>query len=119
MSKDKRGHLHFLEDILNSIEKIEKYTKNSSFEEFAKNDMAVDAVIRNFEIIGEAVKRIPEEMKQKYTSVAWREAAGFRDVLIHNYFGIDLETVWDTLKHNIPDFKEQIREALKQEEMFL
>jgi len=62
--------------------------------------MVADAVIRNFEVIGEAIKNIPKEIQEKYTSVEWKEAAGFRDVLIHDYFGIDLEAVWDTIKIN-------------------
>jgi len=115
MSKQRRDYILFIEDILSCIEKIERYTSNVSFEEFCGNDMAIDAVIRNFEIIGEAVKKIPEEIKKKYAYVEWKEAAGFRDVLIHDYFGIDLEAVWDTLRNNIPSFKEQIAKVLKSE----
>ena len=114
-SKQKRDYILFVEDILTCIEKIERYTSNVSFEEFCGNDMAVDAVIRNFEIIGEAVKKIPEEIKKKYTDVEWKEAAGFRDVLIHDYFGIDLEAVWDTVRNNIPPFKKQVVKVLKSE----
>jgi uncharacterized protein with HEPN domain len=77
--------------------------------------MAVDAVIRNFEIIGEAVKKIPEEIKNKYANVEWKEAAGFRDVLIHDYFGIDIEAVWDTVRNNIPPFKKEILKVLESE----
>ena len=77
--------------------------------------MAVDAVIRNFEIIGEAVKRIPEEIKKEYADVEWKEAAGFRDVLIHDYFGIDLEAVRDTVRNNIPSFKKQVVKVSKSE----
>lgn len=82
MSKEKRDYILFLEDILDALEKIENYTKNLSFTEFADNDMAVDAVIRNFEVIGEATKNIPEEIKEKYPEVEWKEATGFRNVLI-------------------------------------
>ncbi len=88
MSKQKREHLFFIKDILDSIRKIEKYTKGLSFEELKKNEMVLDAVIRNFEIIGEAAKNIPKDIKEKYPYVEWKEAAGFRDVLIHDYFGI-------------------------------
>jgi len=115
MSKQRRDYILFVEDILTCIEKIERYTSNISFEEFCRNDMAVDAVIRNFEIIGEAVKTIPEEIKKNYADVEWKEAAGFRDVLIHDYFGIDLEAVWDTVRNNIPSFKKQIVNVLKSE----
>jgi uncharacterized protein with HEPN domain len=93
----------------------DRKTGNLSFDDFSENDMTVDAVIRNFEIIGEAVKRIPEEIKLKYATVAWKEAAGFRDLLIHEYFGIDLEAVWDTVRTNIPAFKEQIVKVLESE----
>ena len=115
MSEQRRDYILFIEDILTCIEKIERYTSNVSFEEFCGNDMAVDAVIRNFEIIGEAVKKIPEEIKKKYADVEWKEAAGFRDVLIHDYFGIDLEAVWDTVRNNIPSFKKQVVNVLKSE----
>ena len=77
--------------------------------------ICIDAIIRNFEIIGEAVKKVPEKIKKKYTDVEWKEAAGFKDVLIHDYFGIDLEAVWDTLRNNIPSFKQQIVKVLKLE----
>ena len=115
MSKQKRDYILFIEDVLTCIEKIERYTSNVSFEDFSGNDMAVDAVIRNFEISGEAVKKIPEEIKKRYADVEWKEAAGFRDVLIHDYFGIDIEAVWDTVRNNIPPFKKQIVNVLKSE----
>jgi uncharacterized protein with HEPN domain len=115
MSKQKRDYILFIEDVLTCIEKIERYTSNVSFEDFSGNDMAVDAVIRNFEIIGEAVKKIPEEIKKRYADVEWKEAAGFRDVLIHDYFGIDIEAVWDTVRNNIPPFKKQILKVLESE----
>ncbi|HJH25733.1 MAG TPA: DUF86 domain-containing protein [Methanophagales archaeon] len=115
MSKQRRDYILFIEDILTCIEKIERDTSNVPFEEFCGNEMAVDAVIRNFEIIGEAVKKIPEEIRKKYVNVEWKEAAGFRDVLIHDYFGIDSEAVWDTLRNNIPPFKKEIVKVLKSE----
>lgn len=118
MSKPERDYTIFIDDILNCIGKIEKYTRDLSFQAFSKNEMAVDAVIRNLEIIGEAVKKMPEEIKNKYPAIEWKEAAGFRDVLIHDYFGIDLESVWDTLYNNIPEFQKQIAEVLKSERHF-
>ena len=115
MSKEKRDYILFLEDILNALEKVENYTKNLSFTEFADNGMAVDAVIRNFEVIGEATKNVPEEIKEKYPEVEWKEATGFRNVLIHDYFGIDLEAIWDTIKKNLLPFKKHILKVLKSE----
>lgn len=115
MSKAERDFLLFLEDIVESIERIEKYTKGMTLKRFLKTPMAVDAVIRNFEIIGEAVKKLPGTFKTKYSDVEWSEAAGFRDVLIHNYFGIDKEAVWDTIKKNMPPFREKIIRVLEEE----
>ena len=114
-SKQKRDYMFFIEDIVTCIKKMERYTSNISFEEFCGNDMAVDAVIRNLEIIGEAIKKIPEEIKKKHANVEWKEAAGFRNVLIHDYFGIDVEAVWDTIRNNIPSFKRQIVKVLESE----
>ncbi len=74
--------------------------------------MVVDAVIRNLEIIGEATKNVPKRIRIRFPELAWKEAAGFRDVLIHDYFGMDMESVWDTLKNNIPGFKEGLKKVL-------
>ncbi|MGC8931654.1 MAG: DUF86 domain-containing protein [Dictyoglomus sp.] len=111
----KRDPIIFLEDILNAIGKIERYTKGVTFEDFCKNEMLIDAVIRNFEIIGEAVKSIPIEIQMKYPDIEWKEASGFRNVLIHEYFGIDLEAIWDTINNDIPIFKDKILKVLTSE----
>ena len=116
MPEKKRDYILFLEDILSAIEKIEMYTKGLKFKKFRENSMAVDAVIRNFEVIGEATKNVPKTVKDKYPDVEWKEAIGFRNVLTHDYFGIDLESVWDTLKNNIPVLKRHIGEVLRSEQ---
>ncbi len=116
MSKKGRDYILFLNDILNAIKKIEMYTKDLSFEDFCNNDMAIDAVIRNFEVIGEATKKIPKKVCEKYPDVEWKEAIGFRNVLVHDYFGIDLEAVWDTIKNNLSPFRKHIVGVLRSQE---
>ncbi len=115
MSEKGRDYILFLEDIIAALDKIEKYSGNLDYEQFSGNAMVIDAVIRNFEIIGEATKSIPKEVQKRYHAVEWREAAGFRDVLIHDYFGIDIEALWDTIKQNLPSFKKHIISALQTE----
>ncbi len=79
----KRDVRLFLYDILECIEKIEKYTKDMDFDDFVKNDLVVDAVIRNLEIIGEALKNIPEDFRSKYPDIPWKKIGGFRNIVIH------------------------------------
>ncbi|GAH59966.1 unnamed protein product, partial [marine sediment metagenome] len=88
----------YLKDILEAIRKIENYTKNISFNDFVRDELIKDAVVRNLEIIGEAVKNIPDDVKNKRPEVEWKKIAGLRDILIHAYFGIDDEIVWDVVK---------------------
>lgn len=102
----------YFEDIADSIEKIESYTEGMSFEKFSKNKMMADAVIRNLEIIGEAVKKIPAETKKQYPNVEWRKIAGLRDILIHEYFGIDLRIIWDIVVNKLPELKHSVKEIL-------
>jgi uncharacterized protein with HEPN domain len=116
MSKNKREYIHFLEDISLAIDKIGRYTKGLDLEGFSKNEMVIDAVIRNFEVIGEAVNNIPDDVKADYPDVEWSETVGFRNVMIHDYFGIDVEAIWDTIEENIPTLKEHITAVLKEEQ---
>jgi uncharacterized protein with HEPN domain len=101
----------FLFQILEFIEKIEAYTQGGK-EEFMLSSMIQDAVIRNFEIIGEAVKQISDGIKKDYPDIHWREIAGFRDILIHRYMGIDLDAVWNVVTIDLPEMKEQIMKIL-------
>ncbi|MFB2881026.1 DUF86 domain-containing protein [Floridanema aerugineum] len=97
----------FLEDIIERIERIESYTLGGK-EVFLESVLIQDAVIRNFEVIGEAVKQLSVELRQNHPEVPWRRIAGFRDVLIHNYLGIDLDEVWNVVELNLPELKERI-----------
>jgi len=109
-----RDYRAYLEDILDSIRKIEKYTKGLTFGKLRENELILDGVVRNLEIIGEAVKEIPNEVKNKKPSVEWKKIAGLRDILIHGYFGIDVEIVWDIIKNKIPNLKEKVSEIISE-----
>lgn len=100
--------IFFLQDIQNSVAKIFKYTTNIDYQEFISNDMLKDAVERNFEIIGEAVKNLSEDFKNQYPNIPFKQVAGMRDKLIHDYFGVDYEIVWKTIKDKLPQFNTDI-----------
>jgi len=113
MKKDVRV---FLTDVLKSIEKIEEYMKNIDEEQFFKKTKLQDAVMRRLEIIGEATKNIPSSFRRKHPNVPWREIAGTRDILIHAYFGVRLERIWNVVKRDLPNLKKQIKKILKEVE---
>jgi uncharacterized protein with HEPN domain len=96
------------------MENIETFVEGMDFEEFKKDDKTSSAVIRKFEIIEKPTKQIPEEIRQKYPQVPWKEMAGMRDRLIHSYFGIDYKLVWKTIKERIPQVKPLIRKILEE-----
>jgi len=109
-----RNLILFLNDILKSIQKIQKYTKGKTYDDFIQNDLLVDGVVRNLEVIGEAVKNIPASFRKKYPSIEWRKIAGLRDILIHEYFGIDYEILWDIVKNKIPELENQMKEIIEE-----
>ncbi len=102
----------YLRDILESCELIIKNTASVSADEFRANMTLQDAVIRRFEIIGEAVKHVPEALRVKYPAISWQEAAGFRDVLIHDYPDIIIDDVYHTAHNDLPVFRDQIATVL-------
>ncbi|MCK5026325.1 MAG: DUF86 domain-containing protein [Nanoarchaeota archaeon] len=104
----KRNIAVYIEDILESIIKIEEYTKGIGEEDFNENAQLQDAIMRRLEIIGEAVKNIPSRFRDKHPDLPWKEIAGMRDVLIHAYFGINIARVWNVVVNDIPDMKDKI-----------
>jgi uncharacterized protein with HEPN domain len=109
----KRDSRLYLDDILDAIEKIEKYVNGLTFEEFSQDSKTVDAIVRNFEIIGEATKHIPAETKEKHPRIPWKMMAGTRDKLIHEYFGVNLQVLWKAVKEDIPPLKRSIKQLLQ------
>jgi uncharacterized protein with HEPN domain len=105
----------YLEDLLIAMNRIGEYIEGLSFIDFKKDYKTVDAVIRNFEIIGEAAKNLPDELKEKYSEVPWAEMYLLRNKVSHEYFGIDYEIIWDVASNYLPDNKKQIENILSLE----
>ncbi|HQW68238.1 MAG TPA: DUF86 domain-containing protein [Flavobacterium sp.] len=103
----------FLLHILESIEKLEEITTTTSKEEFLKNWIIQDAILKNFIVIGEAVANIDEEIKQHYSTINWRGAKSMRNFIVHEYFSVDLNFVWETILETIPKFKKDISNIIK------
>jgi uncharacterized protein with HEPN domain len=110
MPKDYRIYLN---DIIECIEKIINYTTGYSLVVFYNDAKTIDAVIRNLEIIGEAARRLPEEIRIKFPGVEWHKIISLRNILIHEYPGIDLETIWDIIENKLSPLKEQVKEILQ------
>ena len=98
----------YLEDIRQAIEKIEVYTLEISLYDLQQNNMLLDAVLYNLEIIGEAAKHLPEDLKGKSSEIEWRKITGLRDIVAHEYFGISIEIIWDILKNKLPGLRDAV-----------
>ena len=107
-----RDYKVYLEDILEAIRKIRRYTERLSLETFAEDEKTIDAVARNLEIIGEAIKKIPEEIRAKNPAIEWKKVAGLRDILIHEYFGLNSEIIWDVIQNKLPALEREIRSII-------
>lgn len=107
-----RDYTLYLKDILAAIESIEGFIAGMDLDTFRTDDKTTSAVMRKLEIIGEAVKQIPDEIRQKHSKVPWKEMAGMRDKLIHFYFGVDYHLVWKAITERLPQVKQEIRKIL-------
>ncbi|OGW72652.1 MAG: hypothetical protein A2Y02_02895 [Omnitrophica bacterium GWA2_52_12] len=107
-----RDYKVYLDDILLAIQRIQTYTAGYTKEKFCDDMRTIDAVVRNLEVIGEAVKHIPQEIRNQRTEIEWRKIGSLRDILAHEYFGVDLEIIWDVVANKIPGLEEQIRKLL-------
>ncbi len=109
----KKNPLMFVSHILESFELIEEYAKNVTKEALEKNEMKTDAIVRRIEIIGEATKNIPNSLKTMYPDIPWKDMAGMRDIIIHQYYGVEIDEIWKVMKIDTPKIKKEIKQILK------
>ena len=109
-----RNWTFYLEDVLESAQKIRRYTEGLTFAQFCSQDMVIDAVVRNLEIIGEAAKHLPAEARALMSDIDWSKPAGFRDVIAHGYFGLDLHVIWDVVQNKISLINQSAERALRE-----
>ncbi len=110
-----REYRFYLKDILAAMESIQAFVEDMNLEAFRVDDKTASAVIRKFEIMGEATKQIPNEIRQKFPHVPWKEMAGMRDRLIHSYFEVDHRLIWTTIKERIPQLIPEIEKILNEQ----
>ena len=110
--KGQHTYIDYLKDTLDAIEKATMFVEGMDYEEFSRDAKSVYAVIRALEIVGEATKKIPQEVKNNHTEIPWREIAGMRDKLIHDYFGVNLVVVWKAVYEDLPGIEPLLRKML-------
>ena len=110
----KREFLDYVEDVVEAMSNAEKFVRGMTFEEFIKDQKTIYAVVRALEIIGEAVRKIPATIRNRYLEIPWKNMAGMRDKLIHEYFGVNLRIVWDAVQKDIPPLKPFFEKILKE-----
>lgn len=111
----KRNASLLLEDMIDAANKIERYTEGLDYSTFINDDKTIDAVVRNFEIIGEAANRLRSEFHESHNEIEWNRIRGFRNRIVHHYFGIDYEIVWSIIENDLDDLKDQLVDLLNEE----
>ncbi len=112
----KKKDTAYLRHILDAISRIEEYTNEIEYDAFIENHLIQDGVIRQIEIIGEATKGLSDEIREKHLDIPWIDMAGMRDKLIHNYLGVDMDAVWDTVERDIPILKNKLKDLIEKRE---
>jgi len=112
----KKEDTAYLKHILDAITRIAEYTAGIEYEDFIENHLIQDGVIRQIEIIGEATKRISDEIKKEHLDIPWKDMAGMRGKLIHDYLGVDMDALWDTVENDIPTLKSKVKEIIEKGE---
>lgn len=106
----------YLEDMQEACEKVLRYVRSLLFDQFVQDEKTFDAVVRNLEIIGEAAKHIPPQLRDRHPKVEWRKIAGLRDVVAHEYFGIDEDILWDVVQNQVPTLLDQVVQILAEQD---
>ena len=107
-----RDYRMYLEDMREACGKVRRYVEGISFQAFAADEKTIDAVVRNLEILGEAAKQVPDALRSQHSQIDWFRIAGLRDILIHQYFGIDLAIVWDVVQNKVPILLQHLERIL-------
>lgn len=115
MNPIKREFILYLEDMFQSMQRIEEYLGDLDFKKFKMTHIVVDAVVRNFEIIGEASRKIPSGIQEEYPEIPWRKMYGLRNLIAHEYFGIDYEMIWEIAKNNLPQNRKDLQKIIEKE----
>ena len=110
-----RAWRHRIEDILQAIRKIREYTRDLTSKDLANDDKTVDAVVRNFIVIGEAARHVPEEISTRHPSIPWRLMADMCNFAVHEYFGVSLTTIWECVQHDLPPLEPLLEDLLQKE----